>query len=92
MAIINKKRTKKYKGILPDVIDSLNKGTFEDKYMNAFASTDGMSLIVSPNDGIDLSKLEDDVRNIRKQNETKYCNLGSTTLIIKGNVKRYIKR
>ena len=92
LAIINKKRTKKYKGILPDVIDSLNKGTFEDKYMNAFASTDGMSLVVSPNDGIDLSKLEDDVRNIRKQNETKYCNLGSTTLIIKGNVKRYIKR
>ena len=92
LAIINKKRTKKYRGILPDVIDSLNKGTFEDKYMNAFASTDGMSLVVSPNDGIDLSKLEDDVRNIRKQNETKYCNLGSTTLIIKGNAKRYIKR
>ena len=92
LAIINKKRTKKYKGILPDVIDSLNKGTFEDKYMNAFASTDGMSLVVSTNAGIDLSQLEDDVRNIRKQNETKYCNLGSTTLIIKGNVKRYIKR
>ena len=92
LAIINKKRTKKYKGILPDVIDSLNKGTFEDKYMNAFASADGISLVVNSTDGIDLSKLEDDVRNIRKQNEIKYCNLGSTTLIIKGNVKRYIKR
>lgn len=92
LAIINKKRTKKYKGILPDVIDSLNKGTFEDKYMNAFASTDGMGLVVNSNDGIDLSKLEDDVRNIRKQNEIKYCNLGNATLIIKGNVKRYIKR
>lgn len=92
LAIINKKRTKKYKGILPDVIDSLNKGTFEDKYMNAFASADGMSIVVNSNDGIDLSKLEDDVRNIRKQNEIKYCNLGSTTLIVKGNVKRYVKR
>ena len=34
LAIISKKRTRKYKKILPDVINSLNKGTFEDKYLN----------------------------------------------------------
>lgn len=42
LAIISKKRTRKYKKILPDVINSLNKGTFEDKYLNAFASSDGV--------------------------------------------------
>ena len=92
LAIINKKRTKKYKKILPDVIDSLNKGIFEDKYLNAFASSDGLSISLNSNESIDLSKIEDDVRNIRKRNEIKYYTLPNGSVLIQHkNVKRIIK-
>lgn len=92
LAIISKKRTRKYKNILPDVIDSLNKGTFEDKYLNAFASSDGLSISLNSNGNMDLSKIEDDVRSIRKQSETKYYALPNGAVVIQHkNVKRIIK-
>lgn len=92
LAIISKKRTRKYKKILPDVINSLNKGTFEDKYLNAFASSDGLNISLNSNGSVDLSKIEDDVRSIRKQSETKYYILPNGTVVIQHkNVKRIIK-
>lgn len=92
LAIISKKRTRKYKKILPDVIDSLNKGTFEDKYLNAFASSDGLSISLNSSGNMDLSKIEDDVRSIRKQSETKYYTLPNGAVVIQHkNVKRIIK-
>lgn len=92
LAIISKRRTRKYKKILPDVINSLNKGTFEDKYLNAFASSDGLNISLNSNGSVDLSKIEDDVRSIRKQSETKYYTLPNGAVIIQHkNVKRIIK-
>lgn len=92
LAVISKKRTRKYKKILPDVINSLNKGTFEDKYLNAFASSDGLNISLNSNGSVDLSKIEDDVRSIRKQSETKYYTLPNGTVVIQHkNVKRIIK-
>lgn len=92
LAIISKKRTRKYKKILPDVINSLNKGTFEDKYLNAFASSDGLNISLNSNESVDLSKIENDVRSIRKQSETKYYTLPNGTVVIQHkNVKRIIK-
>lgn len=92
LAIISKKRTRKYKKILPDVINSLNKGTFEDKYLNAFASSDGLNISLNSNGSVDLSKIEDDVRSIRKQNETRYYTMPDGTVIMQHrNVKRIIK-
>ena len=92
LAIINKKRTRKYRKILPDVIDSFNKGTFEDKYLNAFANSDGLSIALNASGNIDLSKIEDDVRSIRKQNEVKYYTMPDGTVVIqRKNVKRIIK-
>ena len=92
LAIINKKRTRKYRKILPDVIDSFNKGTFEDKYLNAFANSDSLSIALNDNSNIDLSKIEDDVRSIRKQNEVKYYTMPDGTVVMqRNNVKRIIK-
>lgn len=92
LAIINKHKTRKYRKILPDVINSLNKGTFEDKYLNAFASSDGQSISLNSNGNMDLSKIEDDVRSIRKQNETKYYTMPNGIVVIQHkNVKRIIK-
>lgn len=92
LAIINKQRTRKYRKILPDVIDSFNKGTFEDKYLNAFGNSDRLNISLNSNNSIDLSKIEDDVRGIRKQNETRYYTMPDGTVIMQHrNVKRIIK-
>lgn len=92
LAIINKKRTRKYRKILPDVIDSFNKGTFEDKYLNAFANSDGLSIALNANNAMDLSKIESDVRSIKKLNETKYYTMPNGSIVIQHkNVKRIIK-
>ena len=92
LAIINKQRTRKYRKILPDVIDSFNKGTFEDKYLNAFGNSDRLNISLNSNNSMDLSKIEDDVRSIRKQNETRYYTMPDGTVIMQHrNVKRIIK-
>lgn len=92
LAIINKHKTRKYRKILPDVIDSFNKGTFEDKYLKAFDGSDGLSISLNANGNMDLSKIEDDVRSIRKQNETRYYTMPDGTVIMQHrNVKRIIK-
>ena len=92
LAIINKQRTRKYRKILPDVIDSFNKGTFEDKYLNAFGNSDKLNISLNSNNSIDLSKIENDVRSIRKQNEIRYYAMPDGTVIMQHrNVKRIIK-
>lgn len=93
LAIINKHKTRKYRKILPDVIDSFNKGTFEDKYLKAFDGSDELSVSLNANgSNIDLSKLEDDVRSIRKQNEVKYYTMPNGTVVMQyKNIKRIIK-
>ena len=67
-AVINKRNSRKYRNIIPDVINSLNNGTFATKYMNAYASGDGVTLNVQ-NQSSDLRELSDDVREIREQNK-----------------------
>lgn len=92
LAIINKHKTRKYRKILPDIIDSFNKGTFEDKYLKAFDGSDGLNISLNANADMDLSKLEDDVRSIRRQNEIKYYAMPNGTVVIqRKNVKRIIK-
>lgn len=93
LAIINKKQTRKYQKELPGIIDSLNKGTFEDTYSKVFDSGNTAVSIVNKSDNIvDLTNIEDEVEKIRKQNEVKY-QLGpdGTVLKIKGNVKQIIR-
>jgi len=92
MAIINKRNTRKYKKVLPDIIDSLNKGTFENKFSRAFDKADSLQAqMITVETHTDLSRLEQGVEAIKKQNQERVYALGdSRTLIIKGNIKRYI--
>ena len=92
LAIINKKRTRKYSRILPDVIDSFNKGTFEDKYLNAFDNADKINSIISIGSNTDLSGIEKEVRAIREQNEKQSYVLPNGDIIVQyKNVKRIIR-
>ncbi len=67
-AVINKRSSRKYRNVIPDVINSLNNGTFAAKYMNAYAGGDGVTFNVQ-NQSSDLRELSDDVREIREQNK-----------------------
>lgn len=93
IAIINKRSTRKYSKIIPDVIESLNKGVFEDKYANVFSDSDKIIMMQKESTNIiDLSTTENELRAIRKQGEIKYFQGPDGSIIeIKGNVKRVIK-
>lgn len=92
MAIINRRNTRKYRRVLPDIVDSLNKGTFENKFSQAFNKADSLQAqMITVETTTDLSNIERGVEAIKKQNSERVYPLGDgRTLIIKGNVKRYI--
>lgn len=90
MAIINRKSTRRYRRVLPDIVDSLNRGVFEDKFMRAFDTPQSSLAVI--NNTTDLTRIEDDVRAIKKQNETRYISLpDGCVLVTHKNVKRIIR-
>lgn len=90
MAIINKRNTKKYRKILPSLIDSLNNGMFEEKYMNSL-NPDRLSTTIVNSAHIDISQIENDVAEIKKQNEAKYYTADGYLVIQRKNVRQIIK-
>ena len=68
-AVINKRNSRKYRTIIPDVIRALNAGTFEDKYSMAYQGGKDVSIMESPS--VDLGSLRSDVTAIREQGERK---------------------
>lgn len=63
-AIINKRESSRHRQLIPDVINSLNDGTFTEKYQRA---TDALGGVIYA--GVDISNLEKDVHAMRKQGE-----------------------
>ena len=94
LAIINKRNTRKYKKVLPEIVESLNKGIFEDKYMTTFSA--GQSIIVAqmqqPQSSVNLSHIEETLGDIKKQGDTRYFYGSNGEVIeVKANVKRIIR-
>lgn len=91
-AVINKRNSRKYRTIVPDVIKSLNNGTFTSKYLNAKNRTGGLVLAAAQGGNVDISALEKDVRELRKQNDTKMFtdSRGNIVLVYK-NLTRKLK-
>lgn len=93
VAVINKHRTAKYKKVLPDIINSLNNGIFEEKYTKAFDASSDIAFNISRSSSVDLSKVEDELHTIRRQGEERYVVLPNGYIVIqKGNTKRVIKK
>lgn len=90
-AVINKRNSRRFRHIIPDVINSLNDGSFPSKYMNAVKTEDG--IIFNLNNGADITDLSADVSAIRRQNERKaYVDGNGNTIIVYNNLKRTIRR
>ena len=91
LIVINKRKTSKYKKMLPSIVDSLNKGNFEDRFVNAFSGTDDIS-ISSNQHAVDLSYIEDQVEQIKKQGERKLVVKPDGSIVeIDGKTVRLIK-
>lgn len=88
-AVINKRNSARYRSVIPDVINSLNSGTFAEKYMNVYPET-STAVTVAPV-GTDLGTLQDDVREIRAQNERRYVQTPGGTVMYYKNLKQIIK-
>ena len=93
MAIINRRSTRRYRRMLPQLVDSINKGTFEEKFSQAFKTGEELAQNINFNQSnIDLSQIEDDVRTIKKNSEHSYYVLPDGTYIEKKrNITRIIK-
>lgn len=91
LAIISKKRTRQYRDILPGIIESLNKGTFEQSYMQSFATPVGLQ-IAGMGQAADLSRLESDVARIKEELGYRYYSEPDRTVIKKGNLTRIIRK
>lgn len=93
LAIINKRNSRKYRKVLPDVIDSFNRGTFEQKYLNAFDTGGQPIFVTNQSNNIDLSRIEADIRAIKDRNNTQIYTLPDGSVIMqKKNVKRIIRQ
>jgi len=79
LAIIRKTQARRYRKILPGVINALNRGVFEQKYINAY-DTGGLSINVTNKDA-DLKTLEADVQELRKQGERRYFTDGKGRVV-----------
>lgn len=91
LAIINKKRTRQYRDILPGIIESLNKGTFEQSYLQSFAAPIGLQL-AGVSQPTDISRLERDVTRIKEELDYRYYSEPDRTIVKKGNLTRIIKK
>ena len=91
LAIISKKRTRQYRDILPGIIESLNKGTFEQSYMQSFTAPIGLQL-AGVSQTTDISKLERDVTRIKEELGYKYYSEPDRTIVKKGNLTKIIKK
>lgn len=90
-AVINKRNSRRFRRIIPDVINSLNRGTFAQKYLNAY-NTDGINVTVQQNNAPDLRDLKDDVREIKEQNRRRrYVDGNGNVIEVYKNLTRKIK-
>lgn len=89
-AVINRRNSRKYHNLIPQVINALNDGTFAEKYMGAYG---GQGVNVNVGQSPDISSLANDVHIIRKQGEeSRYVDGKGNTVAQYKNLRRIIKK
>lgn len=91
-AVINKRNSRRYRAIIPDVINSLNNGTFADRYQRANETMGANAVAVLNGSHTDVSALERDVAAIRKQGDNAQYTDGNGNVIYRyKNLTRKVK-
>ena len=87
-AVINKRNSRRYRSVIPDVINSLNDGSFGERYMKATEAMSGLAVQMA---GPDVSGLAKDVSAIREQgDERRYIDADGNEVIKYKNLTRKI--
>jgi len=90
-AVINKRNSRRYRNVIPDVINSFNNGTFADRYLRANAAMAGTAFELTGGT-TDVSALEKDVAAIRHQGEeSRFVDAKGNVVIRYKNLTRKIK-
>ena len=91
-AVINKRNSRRFRDVIPDVINSFNDGTFADRYQRANAAMAGYAVQIIGGGKTDVSGLEKDVAAIRQQgDESRYVDGQGNTIVRYKNLTRKIK-
>lgn len=91
-AIINKKNSRRFRDVIPDVINSFNNGTFADRYQRANAEMSGYAINMIGGNATDVTGIEKDVAAIRRQgDETRFVDGRGNVVIRYKNLTRKIK-
>ena len=89
-AVINKRNSRRFRHVIPDVINAFNDGTFAQKYSRAY--DDGGLSVTLQGQQPDLRGLSDDVRMIRQQGEqSSSFDANGNEVIRYKNLRRIIK-
>lgn len=90
-AVINKRNSRKFRDVIPDVINSFNDGSFANKYQRANAQMSGYA-INYVGAGTDVTQLQRDVKAIREQgDEVRFVDAKGNTIVRYKNLTRKIK-
>lgn len=91
-AVINKRNSRRFRDVIPDVINSFNNGTFADRYQRANEQMGSYAVGLLGGQKTDVSGLERDVAAIRRQgDESRYVDGQGNTIIHYKNLTRKIK-
>lgn len=85
-AVINKRSSRRYRDLIPEVVNALNDGTFAEKYM---PSGGDINVVAAGGNDARMRALSDDVHQIRQQGEMRtYTDGKGNTVTVYKNVKR----
>ena len=88
-AVINKRNSRRFRKVIPDIIKSLNNGTFTDKYLAAYDGVNNISVNLKEKN-TDLNDIRNDIREIKNRERT-YRDANGDTITAYKNLKRRIK-
>ncbi len=92
-AVINKRNSRKYRRVIPDVIRSINNDTFASKYLTASARMNGLLVNIDSNKTTDIRMLQSDVKTIKERmGERTYIDQRGYLVESKQGYKRIIRR
>lgn len=92
-AVINKRNSRKYGSEIPAVVNALNSGMFEDRYIKTSDAVGLLPRIIRADDGsaVDLSAVESGVGQLVKQGESRWSTEGEYRVMRYKNLTRRVR-
>ena len=92
-AVISKRSSRKYGSQIPDVVNALNSGVFEDRYIKTSDAVGLLPSVVKADDGsaVDLSGVESGVGELVRQGERRWSREGEYMVMRYKNLTRRVR-